>query len=178
MANIEIGIGKSGRRAYGLDELLLLPGRRTRDIAMVDLSWQIDAYLMDLPFMSSSMDSVTSPATAIQIGKLGGLPVLNLEGLWARHKNVNELLAEMADLPSDKALVRLRELYQSPIDANLLTSCIEEIREAGVITAGAVSPRNTARLTDMLTQAELDLLVIRGTVISAEHVRREMTPST
>ena len=163
-------MGKAGRRAFGLDELLLLPGRRTRDDALVDLSWQIDAFSMDLPFMSAGMDSVTSPETAVTIDQLGGLPTLNLEGLWARHLNAEELLAELAELPGDKGLPRLRELYKSPIDADLLVDVIRHLKEQGVTIAGAVSPKHTVAMSDILSKVELDLLVIRGSVISAEHV--------
>ncbi len=170
MAEIDIGMGKTGRRAYGLDELLLLPGRRTRDDALVDLSWQIDAFSMDLPFMSAGMDSVTSPATAVTISELGGLPTLNLEGLWARHENAEDLLAQLAELPGDKGVARLRELYEAPLDPDLLVSVIHDLKEKGVTIAGAVSPKHTVAMSDILSKVELDLLVIRGSVISAEHV--------
>ena len=116
MAEIEIGLGKSARRAYGIDELVLLPGRRTRDANMVDISWQIDAYKLDLPFLATAMDSVTSPATAIAIGQLGGLAVLDLEGLWTRHENAEQILEQLAELEGEAALVRMRELYAAPIN--------------------------------------------------------------
>ena len=170
MAEIEIGMGKSGRRSYGLDELLLLPDRRTRNADLVDLSWQIDAYRLELPFLASAMDSVTSPATAVAIGKLGGLAVLDLEGLWTRHDNAEELLAELAHLDDEAALTRLRWLYSQPIDPDLISKRIAEIHEGGVLAAGAVSPRHVASMASTLLRAELDLVLIRGTVISAEHV--------
>lgn len=170
MAEIDIGMGKVGRRAYGLDELLLLPGRRTRDDEMVDLSWKIDAFSMDLPFMSAGMDSVTSPETAVTVSRLGGLPTLNLEGLWARHKDADELLREAADVPGEKGLARLRELHETAIDPDLLISVIHDLKEQGITIAGAVSPKHTVEMADILTKVELDLLVIRGSVISAEHV--------
>ncbi|MEM7340850.1 MAG: GuaB3 family IMP dehydrogenase-related protein [Actinomycetota bacterium] len=170
MADIEIGLGKSGRRTYGLDELLLLPGRRTRDHDLVDLSWQIDAYRLELPFLASAMDSVTSPATAAEIGRLGGLAVLDLEGLWTRHDNAEELLEQLATLDEEQAVARLRTLYETPVDPELIIKRVAEIHAAGVIAAGAVSPRDVAMLSSTLLQAELDLLLIRGTVISAEHV--------
>ena len=170
MAEIDIGMGKSARRAYGLDELVLLPGRRTRDADLVDLSWQIDAYRLELPFLASAMDSVTSPATAIAIGQLGGLAVLDLEGLWTRHDDADSRLAELAMLDGDAALARMRELYAAPIDPDLITKRVAEIHEGGVIAAGAVSPKHVAELAGILLRAELDLLVIRGSVISAEHV--------
>lgn len=169
MADIEIGMGKTGRRSYGLDELRLLPSRPTRDAEGVDLSWQIDAYRLELPFLASAMDSVTSPATAAAIGQLGGLAVLDLEGLWTRHHDAEDHLIELSTLDPVAATERLRELYRAPTDPNLITKRIAEIHDAGVIAAGAVSPRHVVALADTLLKAELDLLLIRGTVISAEH---------
>ncbi len=170
MADIDIGMGKSARRAYSLEELVLLPGRRTRDADLVDLSWQIDAYRLELPFLASAMDSVTSPATAITIGQMGGQAVLDLEGLWTRHEDVDSLLAELADLDGEAALTRMRELYRAPIDPDLIYKRVAEIHEGGVFAAGAVSPKHVVSLADILLRAELDLLLIRGSVISAEHV--------
>jgi len=170
MASIEIGLGKSGRRSYGLDEIRLLPDRRTRDTNLVDLSWQIDAYQFDLPFFASAMDSVTSPSMAIAIGKLGGQAVLDLEGIWTRHEDADAKLAELSELDERAGLQRLKELYQTPIDPDLVKARIAEIHDGGVLAAGAVSPRHVASLSKTLLQAELDLLLIRGTVISAEHI--------
>lgn len=172
MAEIEIGLGKSGRRSYGLDELRLLPDRRTRDIDSIDLSCQIDAYRLELPFLASAMDSVTSPSTAVAIGQLGGLAVLDLEGLWTRHHDADERLVELSELEGDKAIARMRELYAAPLDPDLVASRIHEIHEAGVIAAGAVSPRHVAAMAGTLLKAELDLVLIRGTVISAEHISK------
>jgi IMP dehydrogenase len=163
-------MGKAARRAYDLDELVLLPGRRTRDADLVDLSWQIDAYRLELPFLASAMDSVTSPSTAVTIGKLGGLAVLDLEGLWTRHDNAEDLLIELAGLEGDAALARMRELYAAPLDPDLIRKRVAEIHAGGVLAAGAVSPKHVASLADLLLKAELDLLLIRGSVISAEHV--------
>jgi IMP dehydrogenase len=170
VAEIDIGMGKSGRRAYDLGDLMLLPGRRTRDADLVDLSWQIDAYRLELPFLASAMDSVTSPATAVAVGQLGGLAVLDLEGLWTRHADAEDLLAELSTMEGDAALTRMRELYQAPLDPELIARQVAEIHAGGVIAAGAVSPKHAASLADLLLKAELDLMVIRGSVISAEHV--------
>jgi IMP dehydrogenase len=170
LPDIEIGMGKSGRRSYGLDELRLLPDRRTRNADLVDLSCQIDADRLELPFLASAMDSVTSPATAVAVGKLGGLSVLDLEGLWTRHHNADEHLNELSTLDDAEAVSRLRKLYETPTDPDLISDRIHEIHSAGVIAAGAVSPRHVAGLSKTLLRAELDLLLIRGTVISAEHV--------
>lgn len=170
MADIEIGMGKVGRPSFGLEDLLLLPDRRTRDADLIDLSWQIDAYRMELPFLASAMDSVVSPSTAAAIGKMGGLAVLDLEGLWTRHPDAEDKLIELAGLDEGAALARLRELYATPTDPDLISQRIAEIHAAGVVAAGAVSPRHVAALAKTLLRAELDLVLIRGTVISAEHV--------
>lgn len=167
---LDIGLGKSARRAYALDDLALLPSRRTREPELVDLSWQIDAYSFDIPILSSAMDSVTSPATATALDKLGGLGILDLEGVWTRHADPTADLAELADMDAAQVLARLRELYAAPVDHDLVTQRIKELHGDGGYAAGSVSPRRVAALADTLLKAELDLLVIQGTVISAEHV--------
>jgi len=172
MAEIEIGLGKSGRRAYGFDDIAIVPSRRTRDPQDVDISWQIDAYRFELPLMASAMDGVVSPATAIEIGRLGGVGVLNLEGLWTRYEDADSVLVEIADLPVEKATRRMQELYQQPIIPGLVTERIREINDAGVVSCAAVTPQRTAALLDHILAGELDMLVIQGTVVSAEHVSK------
>ncbi len=120
MADIEIGRGKTGRRAYALDEIGIVPARRTRDPEEVSIAWQIDAYRLDLPLVACPMDSVVSPGTAITIGKLGGLAVLDLEGLWTRFDDPDPLLAEVAELGEDAATTRLQEIYAAPIKEELI----------------------------------------------------------
>jgi IMP dehydrogenase len=176
VAEDEIGLGKSGRRAYGFDDIAIVPSRRTRDPADVDISWEIDAFTFDLPLMAAAMDSVTSPATAIEIGRLGGVGVLNLEGLWTRYDDPEPLLVEIADVPDDKATARLQELHAEAIRPDLVAARITQVREAGVVAAAAVSPQRAVELTRAAIGAELDLLVIQGTVVSAEHVSRNEEP--
>ena len=176
MAEIEIGLGKSGRRAYGFDDIAIVPSRRTRDPQDVDISWQIDAYRFELPLMASAMDGVVSPATAIEIGRLGGVGVLNLEGLWTRYEDADSVLVEIADLPVEKATRRMQELYQQPIIPGLVTERIREINDAGVVSCAAVTPQRTAALLDHILAGELDMLVIQGTVVSAEHVSKTIEP--
>ena len=139
MAEIEIGLGKSGRRAYGFDDIAIVPSRRTRDPQDVDISWQIDAYRFELPLMASAMDGVVSPATAIEIGRLGGVGVLNLEGLWTRYEDADSVLVEIAGLPVENATRRMQELYQQPIIPGLVTERIREINDAGVVSCAAVT---------------------------------------
>src|SRR5947208_10468160 len=112
--DVEIGMGKTGRRAYGFDEVSIVPSRRTRDPDDVDISWEIDAWTFELPMLASAMDGVVSPATAIEIGKLGGLAVLNLEGLWTRYEDPESIFDEIAALSDEKATRRMQELYREP----------------------------------------------------------------
>ena len=176
MAEIEIGRGKSGRQAYGFDDIAIVPSRRTRDPEDVDISWEIDAFRFDLPLLASAMDGVVSPHTAIEIGKLGGLAVLNLEGLWTRYEDPEPFLAEIANLPAEKATERMQEIYSEPIKASLVTERIREIKAAGVVTAASLTPQRTPQLAKAALDGELDLLVIQGTVVSAEHVSKTSEP--
>src|SRR6059036_3998026 len=162
---IEIGIGKTARRAYGFDEVAIVPSRRTRDPDDVDISWEIDAYRFELPVIASAMDGVVSPATAIQMGRLGGLAVLNLEGLWTRYEDPEPVLEEIATLSDDKATRRMQELYQEPIKDELIGRRISEIKAGGVVAAASLTPPRVARYAELVLQAELDILVIQGTVV-------------
>jgi len=176
VAEIEIGIGKSGRRAYGFDDIAIVPSRRTRDPEDVDISWEIDAFTFGLPLMAAAMDGVVSPATAIEIGRLGGVGVLNLEGLWTRYEDPEPLFEEIASLDTEKATLRMQEIYGEPIKEELIGQRITEIREAGVVSCASVTPQRTGRFTKAILAAELDLLVIQGTVVSAEHVSKTVEP--
>ena len=176
MPEVEIGIGKSGRRAYGFDDIAIVPSRRTRDPEDVDISWEIDAFSFELPLMASAMDGVVSPATAVEIGRLGGVGVLNLEGLWTRYEDPEPLLEEIAGLDDDKATARMQEIYAEPIKAELVSQRIREINEGGVTSCAAITPQRVERYTGAILEAELDLLVIQGTVVSAEHVSKTTEP--
>lgn len=176
MAEVEIGRGKSARRAYGFDDIAIVPSRRTRDPEDVDISWEIDAYRFELPLMASAMDGVVSPATAIEIGRLGGVGVLNLEGVWTRYEDPEPLLEEISQLEPDKATARMQQIYAEPIKPELITERIREIKDAGVVSCASLTPQRTDRFASALLQAELDLFVIQGTVVSAEHVSRGSEP--
>ncbi len=176
MAEIEIGIYKSGRQAYGFDDIAIVPSRRTRDPEDVDISWEIDAFRFELPLMAAAMDGVTSPDTAIEIGRLGGLAVLNLEGLWTRYEDPEPLLEEIGTLSHDKATARMQQMYLEPIKAELVTERIRHIKSAGVLSSASVTPQRTTELAPAILAGELDLLVIQGTVVSAEHVSKTVEP--
>ncbi len=176
MAEIEIGIGKSGRQAYGFDDIAIVPSRRTRDPEDCDISWEIDAFRFELPLMASAMDGVVSPATAIALGHLGGVGVLNLEGLWTRYDDPEPLLDEISTLDAEKATLRMQEIYAEPIKEELVGRRISEIKAAGVTSCASVTPQRTYQLSKAILEAELDLLVIQGTVVSAEHVSKTVEP--
>lgn len=171
---IEIGRGKRARRVYTFDEIGIVPTRRTRDPELVSTAWSIDAFQFDIPVLGAPMDSVMSPATAIALGQLGGLGVLNLEGLWTRHEDPQPLIEELAGLEDEIAAIgRMRELYAAPIRPELIRARLGEIREAGVTVAGALSPHRTAEFSETVIGAGVDLFVIRGNTVSAEHVSAE-----
>jgi IMP dehydrogenase len=174
--DIEIGRAKRGRRAYAFDDIAIVPSRRTRDPQDVSVAWQIDAYRLDLPLIAAPMDSVVSPRTAIDLGRLGALGVLDLEGLWTRYDDPEPLLTELSELPDDRVTGRMQEVYAAPIREELISERIREIREAGVITAASLSPQRTAKLYKAVVDAGVDLFVIRGTTVSAEHVSGQAEP--
>jgi IMP dehydrogenase len=176
VAEVEIGRGKSGRRAYGFDDIAIVPSRRTRDPEDVDISWEIDAYRFELPLMASAMDGVVSPATAIEVGRLGGVGVLNLEGLWTRYADPEPLFEEISHLDAEKATGRMQEIYGEPIKPELITQRIREIKESGVVSCASLTPQRTELYAKALVEAELDLFVIQGTVVSAEHVSKTSEP--
>src|SRR5947208_11862403 len=176
MAEIEIGKGKSGRQAYGFDDIAIVPSRRTRDPEDVDISWEIDAFKFDLPLLGAAMDGVISPATAIEIGRLGGVGVLNLEGLWTRYEDPEPLFEEISHLDADKATARMQQMYSEPIKGELITQRIREIKDAGVTSCASLTPQRTMQFARSLVEAELDLFVCQGTVVSAEHVSKTVEP--
>jgi IMP dehydrogenase len=176
MNEIEIGPLKRARQAYSFDDIAIVPSRRTRDPEEVSISWQIDAYKFALPMLAAPMDSVVSPETAIAIGKLGGVGVLNLEGLWTRHEDPRIALAEIASLPQEQAIRRMQELYAAPIQVELMKARIAEVRASGVTVAAALSPQRTAQFANDVIKAGVDLFVIRGTTVSAEHVAASTEP--
>jgi len=176
VAEVEIGIGKSGRQAYGFDDIAIVPSRRTRDPEDVDISWEIDAFKFDLPLMAAAMDGVVSPLTAIEIGRLGGVGVLNLEGLWTRYEDPEPLFEEISRLDNDKATARMQQIYAEPIKPELVTQRIREIKDAGVTSCASLTPQRVELFAKAILDAELDLFVIQGTVVSAEHVSKSVEP--
>jgi IMP dehydrogenase len=173
---VEIGIGKTGRRAYGFDDVVIAPSRRTRDPEDVSTAWDIDAYRFELPLVASSMDGVVSPHTAIEIGRLGGLGVLDLEGLWTRYDDPEPLLQRIAELPEDGVTRGLQEIYAEPVKADLITARVKQIRDAGVPVAASLTPQRTVQFAQTVLDSGVDIFVIQGTVVSAEHVSSRQEP--
>ncbi|HYY78304.1 MAG TPA: GuaB3 family IMP dehydrogenase-related protein [Actinomycetes bacterium] len=176
MAEVEIGIGKSGRRAYGFDDIAIVPSRRTRDPDDIDVSWDLDAYHFELPLLASAMDGVVSPRIAVELGRLGGLGVLNLEGLWTRYEDPEVVYEEIAGLPDGEATKRMQAIYREPIKPELIGQRVREVKDAGVVAAASLTPQRVGRYHQLALEAGLDILVIQGTVVSAEHVSSSTEP--
>jgi IMP dehydrogenase len=173
---VEIGRGKKARRGYGFDDVAIVPSRRTRDPDDVDISWKLGDYTFQLPLLASAMDGVVSPTTAGIIGKLGGLAVLNLEGVFTRYEDAEEQLRRIAELPKELATRQMQEIYSQPIRPELITQRIEEIKEQRVVVAASLTPQRVGSYYELALEAGLDVLVIQGTVVSAEHVSTTTEP--
>src|SRR5829696_7042834 len=167
---IEIGRGKKARRAYGFDDIAIVPSRRTRDPDDVDISWTLGPYRFELPLLASAMDGVVSPETAGIVGKLGGVAVLNLEGIWTRYEDADAQLERIATLEREEATREMQDIYREPVKEELIAQRIAEIKSHGVVAAASLTPQKVERYYELVLDAGLDILVIQGTVISAEHV--------
>jgi IMP dehydrogenase len=173
---IEIGRGKKARRAYGFDDVAIVPSRRTRDPDDVDISWTLGPYRFELPLLAAALDGVVSPETAGIIGRLGGLAVLNLEGIFCRYEDVDEQLEKIAALPRELATREMQEIYREPVKPELIAQRIQEIKDQGVVVAASLTPQRVREHYETAIEAGLDILVIQGTVVSAEHVSTVAEP--
>src|SRR5215208_8183232 len=173
---VEIGRGKKGRRAYGFDDIAIVPSRRTRDPDDIDITSMIGPYRLELPLLASAMDGVVSPSTAGILGKLGGLGVLNLEGIWSRYDDADAELERIAEQPKELATSEMQRIYSEPIMDELIGQRIREIKEQGVVAAASLTPQRVGRYYETALEAGLDILVIQGTVVSAEHVSTNTEP--
>jgi IMP dehydrogenase len=164
-------MGKTAQRGYHLDDVAIVPSRRTRDVDDVSTAWQLDAYPFKIPCVAHPSDATMSPASAIALGRLGGLGVLNVEGLWARYEEPAKILQDLVDMDDEYgATRRLQEVYAEPIKPALIGERVREMREGGVTVAVRVSPQHTLALAPVILDAGVDILVIQGTIVSAEHV--------
>ena len=173
---VEIGRGKRGRRAYTLDDIALVPARRTRDPEDVNVGWQIDAYHVDLPLMAAPMDSVMSPETAIAFGRLGGIGVLDLDGLWTRYEDPKPILDQIAHLGEEESIATLQRVYSEPIKPTLITERLTQLREAGVVVAGKLSPQRVQQHWRAVVDAGVDLFIIRAPRCPLNMCRRAENP--
>jgi IMP dehydrogenase len=173
---VEIGRGKKGRRAFGFDDIAIVPSRRTRDPDDIDITWTLGPYRFELPLLAAAMDGVVSPATAGAIGKLGGLAVLNLEGIWTRYEDPAAELERIASYPREQATAEMQRIYSAPMDPELLVRRIREVKDQGVVCAASLTPQRVTDHYEAAIEAGLDILVIQGTVISAEHVSTTSEP--
>jgi IMP dehydrogenase len=172
----EIGLGKFARRAYGFDDIAIVPSRRTRDPDDVDISFEIEGHRFELPLLAAAMDAVVSPGSAIEIARLGGLAVLNLEGLQTRYEDAESILEEISRMPEDSATGMLQRIYKEPIKEELLQQRIIQIKEGGAVTAASLRPQSVEKYAKLVLDAELDFLIIQGTVVSAEHLSTRTEP--
>ena len=159
---IEIGRGKKARRAYGFDDVAIVPSRRTRDPQDVDIGWKLGPHLLELPLLASAMDGVVSPQVAIELGKLGGLGVLNLEGIFTRYEDADGQLAKIAKLPKERATVGMQKIYSEPVKPELIAQRIREIKKDDVLAAGSLTPQKVRDYYEVALDAGLDILVIQG----------------
>ncbi len=173
---VEIGRGKKARRAYGFDDVAIVPSRRTRDPDDVDISWKLGDYRFELPLLASAMDGVVSPETAGLVGKLGGLAVLNLEGIYTRYEDADEQLERISHLPKEVATREMQEIYLEPVKPELIARRVEEIKGQGVVAAASLTPQRVLKYYEIALEAGLDILVIQGTVVSGEHVSESTEP--
>src|SRR5256886_881636 len=173
---VEIGRGKKGRRAYGFDDIAIVPSRRTRDPDDIDITWTLGPYRFELPLLAAAMDGVVSPTTAGIVGKLGGLAVLNLEGIFTRYEDADEQLERIAHLPPEQATAEMQRIYAEPVKEDLIAQRVREVKEQGVVCAASLTPQRVTRHFETALEAGLDILVIQGTVISAEHVSTTSEP--
>jgi IMP dehydrogenase len=173
---IEIGKGKRARRAYGFDDIAIVPSRRTRDPEDVDISWQLSGFQFKLPMLASAMDGVVDVKTAIEIGRLGGLGVLNLEGIQTRYEDPDPVFEKIAAFPKEEATKGLQEIYRQPVNPELIGERIRAVKQSGTVAAASLTPQRVAEYYPHAKEAGLDILVIQGTVVSAEHLSTQVEP--
>ena len=166
---VTIGGKKQARKTFGFDEISLVPGKTTLDVELCDTSFIIGQHKFDFPIIASAMDSVISPKTAIEINKLGGLGVLNLQGLYTRYENFEAVLKKIIAVDNDSFVPLMQNLYSEPVKENLIQKRIKEIKSTGPVCAVSCTP-NIANVYGKIAQdAGADIFVVQSTVVSVEH---------
>lgn len=180
---VEIGSGRKARVTYRLDDIAVVPSRRTRSSKDVDTSWNIDAYTFGIPVMATPTDALASPEFVTEMDRLGGLAVIDAEGLWGRAADLDAAVSTLLDAARDAAAHHtgahtrvVQKLYAFPLDLDLLGERIAEVHDAGATVAVRVSPHNARELAPALVQAGAELLVVEDSFLSAEYVSRRGTP--
>ena len=168
----EIGRGKRARRAYGFDEVALVPGTVTINPDEIDVGFALDGLELPLPILASAMDGVVDVRFAQEMGRLGGLAVLNLDGVQTRYEDPTEVLAAIAEAPREEINVLLQRIYTAPVQDGLIGQRVEEIKAAGVPCAVSSIPNHAERRGPIVQEAGADVLVVQGTVLTARHVSR------
>ncbi len=160
------------RRAYGFDEVAIVPGYKTINPDQTNIDFSIGNLTFSLPIIAAAMDAVTDPNFAITMSKLGGLAVLNLEGIQTKYENPQDILAQIAATPNDKTTALLQKIYSQPIKENLVTERISAVKEARGVCAVSVTPANTKRLVPIICEAGADILIVQSTVTTARHISK------
>jgi len=168
-----IGRDREARRAYGFDEVALVPGQITINPNEVNITWKLGDLKLEIPFMASAMDGVVGPKFAIAMGKLGGLAVLNLEGIQTRYKDPEKILKKIATVSANEATVLVQEIYKEPIKEELITKRVKEIKDAGVLTVASSIPQNASRYGKLAQDAGCDIFVVQSTVTTVKHISTE-----
>ena len=165
-----IGIGRRARRCYGFDEIALVPGTTTMNPAEVDTGWEIDGVKFRVPFIASAMDGVVDVTFAIAMGKLGGLAVLNLDGVQARYDDPSEAIAQIIQGDVEETTNIVQKLYKTPIKEKLIAKRVEEMKSAKVPCAVSTIPQNAERFGPIAQEAGADIFVVQSTVTTAKHL--------
>ncbi|MBC6436283.1 GuaB3 family IMP dehydrogenase-related protein, partial [Nostoc sp. HG1] len=175
--DIQIGRGKTARRAYGIDEIALVPGLRTLDPVLADTHWTIGSIDREIPIIASAMDGVVDVGMAVHLSQLGALGVLNLEGIQTRYADPNPILDRIASVGNDGFVTLMQELYAEPVKAELITQRIQEIKQQGGIAAVSATPVGATKYGEAVAKAGADLFFIQATVVSTAHLSPEaVTP--
>ena len=171
--NIELGLKRKVRRAYGIDEIALVPGKRTLDYDLTDPSWSIGNFKRDVPIIASAMDSVVDVSTAVELTKLGALGVINMEGVQTRYEDPEEILSEIASVGKSEFVPLMQRIYSEPVKEELIIQRINEVKEKGGIAALSGTPQAAIKFKDSLNNSKIDLFFLQGTVVSTEHLGME-----
>ncbi|OGW77667.1 MAG: inosine 5-monophosphate dehydrogenase [Omnitrophica bacterium RIFCSPHIGHO2_02_FULL_49_9] len=167
-----IGIGRKARRAYGFDEIALVPGTVTVNPEEVDIGFTIDGTLFPIPFLASAMDGVVDPHFAIKMGKLGGIAVLNLEGLYTRYEDYSSILEDISRVSSVQATELVQKLYTQPIKEDLVSKRVQQIKQGGVPAVVSTIPQHAERFGAIAQEAGCDIFVIQSTVTTVRHLAK------